>query len=72
MKEQNPQVQTPQLFICVVCDQEKNEVPIYKKVDISYKTNLIKGKEYPVCSSCSTYVKEYNEHENQEFLIGEE
>jgi hypothetical protein len=62
----------PQPFTCVVCDEPKQAVPIYKKVDISYKTHLVKGQAYPVCASCSTYVKEYNEHENQEFSIGED
>jgi hypothetical protein len=42
---------------------EKQETPIYKKVEISYKKNLIKGKEYPICSSCLPHIKEYNEKE---------
>ncbi len=68
-KEVKPQ---PIDFTCVVCDQEKQAIPTYKKVDIPYKTHLIKGQAYPVCSTCATYVKEYNEHENQEFSIGED
>jgi hypothetical protein len=51
----------PQLFTCVACEKEKTEMPNYMKVDISYKTHLIKGKEYPVCASCSIHVKEFNE-----------
>ena len=52
-----------QPFICVACEVEKQETPIYKKVEISYKKNLIKGKEYPICSSCLPHIKEYNEKE---------
>jgi hypothetical protein len=68
-QKQTPQ---PQSFICVVCDEPKQTVPIYQKVDISNKTHLVKGQAYPVCSTCAIHVKEYNEHENQEFSIGED
>jgi hypothetical protein len=39
---------------------------------MSYKPHLIKGKEYPVCSTCSPHIKEYNEDENKKFSIGED
>ena len=71
-KEKQPPQPQPSLFTCIACEQEKQEIPSYKKVDIPYNLNLIKGQTYPVCSSCSPHIKEYNEHENQEFSIGED